>query len=70
MKNRLREQRERSRLTVEEVSKVTGISKSAITKYENGDLKLSNERAVIFAKLYKVETHELFIQLEEGKANE
>ena len=62
--NRLREQRERSRLTVHEVSKITGISQSALTKYENGDLKLSDERAKTLAKLYKVETHELFLKLE------
>lgn len=67
--NRLREQRERSRLTVSEVAKVTGISQSALTKYENGVLKLSDERAVVLAKLYKVETHELFLTLESEKAN-
>lgn len=68
--NRLREQREKSRLTVDEVSKVTGISQSALTKYENGNLQLSDERAKILAKLYKVETHELFLTLtsEESKA--
>ncbi len=55
--NRLREQRERSRLTVSEVATLTGYSQSAITKYENGDLQLSDERAKILASVYKVETH-------------
>jgi transcriptional regulator with XRE-family HTH domain len=52
---------------VHEVATLTGISQGTITKYENGDLKLSDEKAKLFAKVYKVETHELFLTLEKEK---
>lgn len=63
-KNRLRELRDRSRLTLEEVSLVTGISPTAISRHENGSRSLSEENILKYAALYKVNTHELFINTE------
>lgn len=63
-KNRLRELRDRSRLTLEEVSLITGISPTAISRHENGSRSLSEENILKYASLYKVNTHELFINTE------
>lgn len=63
-KNRLRELRDRSRLTLDEVSIITGISPTAISRHENGSRSLSEENILKYAALYKVNTHELFIDTE------
>lgn len=63
-KNRLRELRDRSRLTLEEVSLITGISPAAISRHENGSRGLSEANILKYAALYKVNTHELFINTE------
>lgn len=64
-KNRLKELRDRSRLTLEEVSILTGFSVPTISRHENGGRSLSNEAVMKYAQLYKVQTHELFIDLRE-----
>lgn len=66
-KNRLREYRDRARLTLQEVSKITDIDVTTISKHENGARALTNEAIIKYAQLYKVETHELFdIEIEEN----
>lgn len=60
-KNRLREFRDRSRLTQEEVSQLTGFSVAAISRHENCSRSLSEEAVIKYANLYKVHTYELFI---------
>lgn len=60
-RNRLRELRDRSRLTQEEVSAVTGISVAAISRHENGSRGLSREAVEKYASLYKVSTYEIFV---------
>ena len=60
-KNRLRELRDRSRLTLEEVSTLTGFSIGAISRHENGGRSLSEEAIGKYASLYKVPTHQLFV---------
>lgn len=66
--NRLRELRDRSRLTMQEVSIITGFSVPTISRHENGGRSLSEEAIAKYASLYKVPTHQLFINpaLEEG----
>lgn len=59
--NRLRELRDRSRLTLQEVSILTGFSVPAISRHENGERALSEEAILKYAALYKVQTHELFV---------
>ena len=60
-KNRLREFRDRSRLTQEEVSTLTGFSVAAISRHESGSRSLSEEAVSKYANLYKVHTYELFV---------
>lgn len=58
--NNLRELRERSRLTLEEVSKIVGYDASTISGHESGRRSLSDDAIVRYAKLYKVRTFEIF----------
>lgn len=60
-KNRLKELRDRSRLTLQEVSILTGFSVPAISRHESGGRALSEEAILKYAALYKVNTHELFM---------
>lgn len=68
--NRLAEQRIRSRLTQAEVAKQLGITKSAVQKHEAG-IRIPT-RAVLeaYAKLFKVSTIELFLDIPEQEGNE
>ena len=59
-KNRLKELRDRSRLTLQEVSILTGFSVPAISRHESGGRKLSQDAIIKYANLYKVHTYELF----------
>ena len=63
--NRLRELRDRSRLTLEEVSLITGFGVTTISRHENGSRSLSEEAILKYAQLYKVHTYEIFRQAEE-----
>ena len=60
-RNRLRELRDRSRLTMQEVATLTGFSVAAISRHENGSRSLSEDAVDRYARLYKVRTYELFI---------
>ena len=60
MSNRLKELRDRSRLTMQEVSILTGFDVSTISRHESGDRGLSSDAIDKYASLYKVRTHELF----------
>lgn len=67
-KNRLKELRDRSRLTLEEVSLITGFNVTSISRHENGGRSLSEEAVAKYAALYKVPTHQLFMEpMEEGE---
>ncbi len=59
--NRLKELRDRSRLTLEEVSLITGFAVPTISRHESGGRSLSEEAISKYASLYKVPTHQLFI---------
>lgn len=67
--NRLRELRDRSRLTLEEVSLLTGFSVPTISRHESGGRSLSEEAVLKYARLYKVHTYEIFGQVE-GEPND
>ena len=69
-KNRLKELRDRSRLTLEEVSLITGFSVPSISRHENGGRCLSEDAVMKYASLYKVQTHELFLELEGENDND
>ncbi len=59
--NRLHELRLRSRLTQAEVAKLLDVSMSSIAKFETGTRQPSREEIIGLARLYKVETFELFL---------
>lgn len=58
---RLRELREQSKLTLEEVSTLTGFDITTISRHENGQRSLSDDALTKYAKLYKVQTHQLYV---------
>lgn len=62
--NRLRELRDRSRLTLQEVSLVTGLAVTTISRHESGTRSISEEALLKYASLYKVHTYEIFGKLE------
>lgn len=69
--NRLKELRDRSRLTLEEVSMITGFAVPTISRHESGGRSLSEEAISKYASLYKVPTHQLFIDpVKEGIEND
>lgn len=61
-KNRLKELRDRSRLTLQEVSILTGFSIPTISRHESGGRSLSEEALVKYANLYKVHTYEIYYE--------
>lgn len=68
-KNRLRELREARKLTQQEVAKLLDIDHTTISRHESGSRGLSPEDVQKYARLYKVESYELFIDpkdLQEG----
>ena len=70
-KNRLKELRDRSRLTLEEVSMITGFAVPTISRHESGGRSLSEEAISKYASLYKVPTQQLFIDpVKEGIEND
>lgn len=60
-KNRLKEYRDRARLTLQEVSILTGYDVTTICKHETSQRRLTEEAIDKYAALYKVKTHELFV---------
>ncbi len=60
-KNRLRELREARKLTQQEVAKLLDIDHTTISRHESGSRGLSPEDIQKYARLYKVESYELFI---------
>lgn len=69
-KNKLRMYRDRSRLSLSEISLLTGYDVSTISKHENGSRGLSAEAIQKYAKIYKVESYELFYLEGESDPNE
>ena len=60
-KNRLRELRESRKLTQQEVAKLLNIDHTTVSRHESGSRGLSPEDIQKYARLYKVESYELFI---------
>lgn len=72
-KNRLRELREARKLTQQEVAKLLDIDHTTVSRHESGSRGLSPEDIQKYARLYKVESYELFINpedLQEQEENE
>jgi len=62
-KNRLREQRRRSRLSQDDVARLLGISVAAVSRHESGHHGLSRAFVIRYAKLFKVTAAELYVEL-------
>lgn len=60
-KNRLRELREARKLTQQEVAKLLDIDHTTVSRHESGSRGLNPEDIQKYARLYKVESYELFI---------
>lgn len=61
MKNRLRKLREARKLTQQEVAKLLDIDHTTVSRHESGSRGLGPEDIQKYARLYKVESWELFI---------
>ena len=62
--NKLKEQRQRSRLSQAEVAKMLDITVAAVSRHENGNRQLSRDLATQYARLYKISAAELFVDLD------
>jgi transcriptional regulator with XRE-family HTH domain len=69
-KNRLKELRDRSRLTLQEVSAITGFGVATISRHESGGRSLSKEAIMKYASLYKVESFEIFEEAQRNTEND
>jgi transcriptional regulator with XRE-family HTH domain len=56
-------------LTIEEVSRLTGLSSGYISLQENGKRPMSDEQVTMYARIYKVQTHQIFSGLTVRKAS-
>ena len=65
MTNRLAEQRKLSRLTQAEVAKALDIDVTTVSRHENSSRGLTREMIQAYSGLYKIESHELFIDLDD-----
>lgn len=59
--NRLARLRNIAKLTQDEVGKLLDIDSTTVSKHENSERSLSEDTIRAYAKLYKVQTHELFL---------
>lgn len=58
--NRLKELREQSKLTQEEIAKLMDLDFTTISKHENMDRSIKDTDLEKYARIYKVQTHEIF----------
>ena len=70
LKNRLRELREARKLTQQEVAKLLDIDHTTVSRHESGSRGLDPEDIQKYARLYKVESYELFIDPEDLQKQE
>jgi DNA-binding XRE family transcriptional regulator len=59
--NRLSVLRTRSRLTQQEVAKLLDIDHTTVNAHEAARRGLSDDMLIKYAKIYKVQTHEIFV---------
>ena len=60
MDNKIKEFRDRARLTIDELSILTGLDRSTICKHESGDRTPSEDAVIKYCKVFKCQSHELF----------
>lgn len=62
--NKIKSLREDRKLTVRELAKLLDVAPSLVSEHENCTKNLSNDMLKKYSKIFKCETHELFIDLE------
>lgn len=66
----LKEHRMRCKMTQEFVSEAIGVSRQAVSKWENGSSDPSTSNLMALAKLYGVSTDELLKNISHGNEND
>lgn len=61
--NRIKHFREKINLTQKELGRLVGVDETTVSKHETGDRALSDTMIKEYAKVFKVETHELFLDM-------
>ena len=61
LSNQLKRLRENIKLTQSELSKIVEIDQTMISKHENMERPLTQRDILAYAKVFKCETHELFM---------
>lgn len=62
--NRLRIEREKSRLTQQEVATILGVDVTTVNKHESSTRELTPEMIRRYSRLYKVDSYALFVDPE------
>lgn len=62
LNNRLRVEREHSRLSQHEVAKLLDIDITTVSKHESGDRNLTPAMVERYARLYKIPTWRVFLE--------
>ncbi len=68
--NRLKEQREKSRLSQTEVAKMLDISVATVSRHEGQNRGLTRAMIEKYAQLYKVSAAELYVELPDEDGDE
>lgn len=64
--NRIRELREAARLSQEELGTLVGVHFTTVARHERGNRSLTDDMVIKYARVFKCQTHEVFINLSEG----
>lgn len=63
-KNRLAELRAKGVvLSQNQVGKLVGLDGATVSRHESGDRSMTREQIILYAELYGVQTHELFVNI-------
>lgn len=71
--NRIKEQRELSRLTQEELAKLMDLDFTTVSRHESSARALSQEDIFKYARIFKIQSYELFLvptELEQPAVNQ
>lgn len=61
--NRIKKLRQRSRLTQKELALLVGLDETSVSRHESGHRALSADQIAKYASVFKVQSHELFIDV-------
>lgn len=61
MKTRIKELREKQKLTQKELGKLVDLDRTTVSKHEEGTRGIDSSTIKKYAEVFKIETHELFV---------